>query len=107
MLRGRQKDVPHLAEWADPQRAKWAEAGKFSDVGGVLIHRGYMNQSSENLQPAPKKQVKGSDRLSESLVVNFLDGTTVSYDPDFLYEHRDDSGNHTLKDDPGGTDEVK
>jgi hypothetical protein len=47
----------------------------------------------------PEHRLMGSNRLSESLVVNFLDGTTVSYDPDFLYEHRDDSGNHTLKDD--------
>jgi hypothetical protein len=66
-----------------------------------------MNQPSENLQPTPKKRVKGSDRLNESLVVNFVDGTTVSYDPDFLYEHRDDSGNRTLKDDSSSAEESK
>jgi hypothetical protein len=64
-----------------------------------------MTQPPENLQPALRKQVKGSDRLNESLIVNFVDGTTVSYDPDFLYEHKDDSGNHTLTEETGAPGE--
>jgi hypothetical protein len=72
------------------------------------MHGGLMIQPEKrDKQSGPQHRVNGPNRLNDFLVVHFLDGTTVSYDPDFLYEHRDDSGNHTLKEDPEGTEELE
>jgi hypothetical protein len=46
------------------------------------------------------RSIAGVDRLTESLVVIFRDGTIACFDQDFLYDHKDDNGNRTLSNDP-------
>jgi hypothetical protein len=50
-------------------------------------------------------RILSADRLSDGVVIAFADGTSALYRPEFLYEHRDRDGNHTVIEDPEVTDE--
>ena len=52
-------------------------------------------------------RIVGADMVHEGLIVVFEDGTSVVFNSEFLYEHRESAGNYTVVEDPKAADEPR
>jgi len=43
-----------------------------------------------------ERTILSADRVGDRLVVTFDDGVSVSFEVDYLYQHRNDNGNVTV-----------
>lgn len=49
-----------------------------------------------------KIKIAGADVIQDSVLIHFSDGTSVLFDPGFLYRHRDDNGNSRIAEEEAG-----
>jgi hypothetical protein len=47
-------------------------------------------------------QIVGADRIGDGVIISFSDGTAVLYHTQFLYDVRNQYGNHLLPDEDWG-----